>query len=114
MKTCKKCGEKIGVFDSGYDGICEMCWKKELKNNSNDQENKDIKNKISSALQNYASIITAVFIFVGIGISIDVHSLYPLIGAIIIGIGQYLFLYAIAEIIQKLQNIEDNTRKWRD
>lgn len=111
---CKSCGNSFN--GDSHLGLCENCWQKEVKEEREDKDtkqknNENIKNKISSALQNYASIITAVFIFIGIGISIDVHSLYPLIGAIIIGIGQYLFLYAIAEIVQKLQNIEDNIRR---
>ena len=111
---CKSGGKSFN--GDGFLGLCEKCWQEEVKVKREDRDIKqknteNIKNKMSSALQNYASVITALLILVGIGISIDVHALYPLIGAIIIGIGQYLFLYAIAEMVQKLQNIEDNTKK---
>lgn len=110
---CKSCGKSFN--GDGFLGLCEKCWQEEVKARKEHKETEDKqkeypKNKMSRTLENYASVILAILIIGGIVLSIELESLYPLIVAIISGIAEAFFHFSIAEIIQKLQNIEDNIR----
>lgn len=105
---CKSCGKSFD--EGGFLDLCEKCWKEDIKRKRGDNHIKgqNEKNKIGKALENCADVILAIIVFMGIGLSIDTNSIYPLIVAIIIGVVEDLFNRAIAEMIHKLQNIENS------
>lgn len=125
---CKNCAKELKNAEE-FAGLCESCWQesKEKVNNTNDfheDKNKSASNnKYSKALQeeNKVAITVKVIAIIGgiIGILYGLNlrdSVYTEeLGATIViaSIFSSVFIYGFGEIIQKLQNIEDNTRKHR-
>ena len=110
---CKSCGDEIK--GESVLGLCEKCFKKELdkaEHNSpnNNIEHKIRKNKFSKSLETFSSVLIAICTIVGLFISVSVNSIVPILIAITSGLIQVFFFFALAEIIQKLQNIEDNIK----
>ena len=109
--TCKKCGVKLYLQE-------------ELKNESireESTENEDIRDKMIDNFTNTnkVSLVIKVIAIVGAVIGIiygctlfdSAYTENLGIVYIIVSIISAVFVYALGEIIQKLQNIEDNTRK---
>lgn len=120
MKTCEKCGEEISTWNYSYEGICEKCWRKALKDNSNDQENKESNLKketerVSATNDNMVAVsikaIAIIEAIIGIccGLSMEVEELRATI--VIASVISAVFMYGFGEIIQKLENIEKNTKR---
>lgn len=127
MSLCKKCGRKIGIFDYGYNGVCEMCWKettkKEKTNNTNtlnenksSSSNKNSKsfegeNKVAIAVKIIAIIGGIIGILNGLNLGDSGYTEELGVTIVVASIISAVFIYGFGEIIQKLQNIEDNIRK---
>lgn len=112
---CNSCGEEIK--GEAVLGLCEKCWKKELKKGQSNSSNENVqtilkKNKLSKTLELFASTLMAVLTIAGLCVSGSISSIFPILIFIIVGLVQTFFFYALAEIIQKLQNIEDNTKEY--
>lgn len=110
---CKSCGDEIK--GESVLGLCEKCWREELNKgqHSNSDNNVEHKNKFSKSLETFSSILIAILTIVGILISASTNSIFPVLIVITLGLIQVFFFLALAEIIQKLQNIEDNTRSYK-
>ena len=106
-----------------YNGYCKNCYEKmqELKNekniynNENEEMNVDFedngKNIVATVVKGIAIISAIAGLIVGL-ISIDeLNSEIMAVAIIIISIISAVLVYALGEIIQKLENIERNTRK---
>lgn len=106
---CKSCGNEIK--GESVLGLCERCWKKELKkeehNSPNNIEHKIRKNKLGKSLETFSSILIAILTIVGLFMSASANSIFPVLIVITLGLTQVFLFFALAEIIQKLQNIED-------
>lgn len=119
--TCKNCGATL------YDNI-----KNKSKTSSKNEKNQEkfnnqnennieyvetYSNSVAKSFKNWSKgvlIVGAIIMVIMIIVAIADGTGLLFIGAILefgVFIGMSLFLSAIAEIIQKLQNIEDNTRK---
>lgn len=110
---CKSCGDEIK--GEAVLGLCEKCWRKELNKEEHNSSNNNIehkirKNKFGKSLETFSSILIAIFTIIGLFISASTNSIFPVLILITLGLIQVFFFFALAEIIQKLQNIEDNIK----
>lgn len=104
--NCKKCGKKLSPEDECFLGYCENCYSEEYGNeNSNNEESNSSTNMIAKIIKTIAIIeiicvvITGLVLFgesIIIGISI-------ILGGIVSGI----FVFALGEIIQLLEDIKN-------
>lgn len=124
VRECKECHKIILEEEyKKYKGYCKNCYEKmqELKNekniynNENEEMNVDFedngKNIVATVVKGIAIISAIAGLIVGL-ISIDeLNSEIMAVAIIIISIISAVLVYALGEIIQKLENIERNTRK---
>lgn len=66
----------------------------------------NIKNSVATIIKGLAILEVVIAIIVGL-ITIEEFGIFVIVGSIISAI----FIYALGEIIQKLENIDNNTRK---
>lgn len=109
--TCKKCGVKLYRQE-------------ELKNESIREErteNEDIRDKMMEHFTNTNKVALTIKVIAIVGVVLGIIYGCTLFDSaytedlgviyIVVSIISAVFVYALGEIIQKLQNIEDNTRK---
>lgn len=110
---CKKCGSKLynNNVENGISTDKEP--EKEINRNNYEEENSFFESKNNVALIIKVLSILGGIIGFGYGCSLFDSSYTEELGIvyIIVSIVSAIFVYALGEIIQKLQNIEDNTRK---
>lgn len=119
---CRECCRDITESEyKTYKGYCKNCYRerknieirKEIYNNEENEleESEDNgKNTVATIIKGIAIISAIAGLIVGL-VSID--ALNSGVMAVIIIIASMIlsvFIYALGEIIQKLQNIEDNTK----
>ena len=122
VKQCKECCRDISKEE--YDknkGYCKNCYeeKENIKSEKAKYNNTQKETKFITPTNNkVAIIIKTIAVIVGVagiiyGCTMFDSSYTEEIGVvyIIVSIISAVFVYALGEIIQKLQNIEDNTRK---
>ncbi len=120
LKQCKECCKDISVAEyKKYSGYCKSCFsdkeniesRKTSYNSQDEQENYyDDKetNKVAKIIKIIAIIGAVAGIMLGLTLVEDLEGLS--IGIMVVSIILAVFVYALGEIIQKLQNIEDNTK----
>ncbi len=115
---CKECFRDISEEEyTKYKGYCKNCYEKRKQEytSKNRDVNEDFdgngKNIVATVVKGIAIISAIVGLIVGL-ISIDeLNSEIMAVSIIIISIISAVFLYALGEIIQKLENIEKNIIK---
>lgn len=116
---CKECCRDITEEEyKMYKGYCKNCYGerkniargKEIYNNEESESEDNGKNTVASIIKGIAVIFAIAGVIVGL-VSIDsLNSGVMAVVIIIASIISSVFIYALGEIIQKLQNIEDNTK----
>lgn len=112
--TCKKCGAKLYNNNAEKQATIE---KKEIKQDSNSKEEYveesyfTDKNIVALVIKVIAIVGATVGFIYGCTLFDSAYTEELGIIYIVVSIISAVFIYALGEIIQKLQNIEDNTRK---
>lgn len=112
--TCKKCGVKLYNNNAEKQVTIE---KKEIKQDSNSKEEYveesyfTGKNIVALVIKVIAIVGATVGFIYGCTLFDSAYTEELGIIYIVVSIISAVFIYALGEIIQKLQNIEDNTRK---
>ena len=121
-RYCKKCGRPLDRGDIDY---CRGCFEEEneesysaYKNKSIDEKENSYTNTVASDFKQWSKNVNILGIVIAIILLVYSISNSMNEATFVIAFFVYcsfkataLLLLAIAEIIQKLQNIEDNTRK---
>lgn len=121
VMQCRECCRDITEEEyKKYDGYCKNCYinresieeEREIYNDSTEEETvyDDGINKIAKTIKIIA-ITLAVLSIIASLILREKLGIILLIASIIVSIISSIFIYALGEIIQKLQNIEDNTKR---
>lgn len=66
---------------------------------------------MAETLRNYSIVMFIILLIFGGIFASSINTSYPVIVAFIVSIANCFFCFSIAEIIDKLQNIENNTKK---
>lgn len=122
VRECKECCRDISEEEyKKYKGYCKNCYeerqeinsRKREYNNKNEELNEDFdgnrKNTVATIVKGMAIISAIVGTILGL-YSIEEMEIMAVV-IIVASVVSSVFVYALGEIIQKLQNIENNTRK---
>jgi len=102
MAVCKKCDKDIYEMESNlYGEKCRSCY----------SEDNYIRNKTAIVIKVIAILGIIVGVIYGIVLAQSAYTEDLAVPVIVGSILSSVFIYGFGEIIQKLQNIEDNTIK---
>lgn len=127
VKECKECCRHISEEEyKKYKGYCKNCYeeKQNIERSKREYNNEDDafeekyydnnKNTVATIIKGIAIISAIAGFIVGL-VSIDeLNSGIMAVVIIVASIISAVFVYALGEIIQKLQNIENNTNNLKD
>lgn len=102
MAVCKKCDKEIYEMESNlYGEKCRSCY----------TEENYLRNKTAMVIKVIAVLGAIAGVIYGIILGQSAYTEDLVVPVIVASILSAVFVYGFGEIIQKLQNIEDNTRK---
>lgn len=113
MSACKLCSKEISPLENNlYSGYCESCYEKIYSKNSqedNYSKTNSRKNNIVATILKSISIINIIICIIGLiigGSSLGIDLVTAVTIIIVVAVSS-IFIYALGEIIQLLEDIKN-------